>query len=109
MNLTKFFIHTATYWSRGTPDGFGGYSWSSPTEISVRWESKNEIFKDEQGEDQVSNAIIYTDQDLEIGAYIYKGSSAATDPTTLADSHEIKQVNATPSIDGTQELIKMFL
>jgi len=109
LNLSKFFVHTATYWTQGMPDGFGGYSWGSPIEYSVRWEDRNEKFIDEEGVEKLSQAVVYTNQDLAVGDYLYKGSSAASDPTTLTDAYPINQTAVTPSVDGSQSLVKAYL
>lgn len=44
MNLSKFLNQTAVYWAPRANDGYGGLTYSSPVEVSVRWALKQEEF-----------------------------------------------------------------
>ena len=109
MNIDRLLNQTATYWVKTGNDGFGGPTWSSPTEIDVRWEYRNELFKDDEGVEHTSTSIVYMTDVLSIGDYLYEGSSSASDPTTVNTAYEIKQVNKTPSVDASQELVKVYI
>ncbi len=56
--LETFLNQKATYWI-GTSDGYGGYNWSKPYTIDVRWQQKREITRDSNGEEVVSNDQIW--------------------------------------------------
>jgi len=96
--LTRNLRQAATYWSPGTPDGFGGTSYGSPTPMKVRWEERGELFLDSAGQESVSHSIVYTRIDVEIGGYLFLGSSTATDPTGVSGALEIRMFRKIPSL-----------
>lgn len=101
---------SATYWPRGsTPDGFGNLNFSPPLSIKVRWQDKNELFRDEQGNEAMSSAVIYADRDLSIGGYLYLGESAVADPRTVTGAREIRQRGVSPSLNQPVALHKFWL
>ena len=88
-----------TIWQPGVNDGFGGFTFPAPTLIKGRWEQKQELFKDPNGEELMSEAIVYVDTDVAIGQYIAEGDqTAVADPTTLSDAHRIKQYTKIPDL-----------
>ena len=100
---------TATYWSPGTNDGFGGVSWGAPVEVKCRWEEKVQQFIDFSGNETVSNAIVYVDTDVETMGYLFEGTSASTDPTTLSAAKQIRLYNKTPSLKANIFERKVYL
>lgn len=82
----------ATHWT-ATPDGFGGYNYTTPVIMSCRWERKNKVFRDSQGEELTSIALVYLSSDVEIGDYLFEGESNAADPTTLTEARRVRQFN----------------
>lgn len=83
----------ATHWV-ATADGFGGFTFGSPTDLNCRWEKRNETFRDSQGEEVTSNALVYLSADVAIGDYLFEGESTAADPTTLGeDARRVRQFN----------------
>lgn len=90
-----------TYWAKQAPDGFGGYSWTAPTTFLGRWETRTELFIDPDGNEKRSRARVFVPQDVEIGGYVYLGTSAAADPLSVSGAYEIREFRKTPSVDGT--------
>lgn len=88
--------HTATYWGNPQPDGSGGESFDAPVTLSVRWEERAIQDFDDHGEEFVSNAVVYAKQDLDIGGYLYLGTSADSDPTGVTDAYKIRQFRSIP-------------
>lgn len=82
----------ATHWV-ATADGFGGFNYSTPVELKCRWEKRFETFRDSQGEETTSNALVYLSADVEIGDYIFEGVSTVADPTTLVEARRVRQFN----------------
>ncbi len=82
----------ATHWV-ATANGFGGFDYTTPAEIKCRWEARQETFRDSQGEEVTSNALVYLASDVEIGDYIFEGASVAADPTTLDRARRVRQFN----------------
>ena len=88
-----------TVWEPAANDGFGGFTFPAPTLIKGRWEQKQELFKDADGEEQMSEAIVYVDTDVSVGQYIAEGDQTAiVDPETLPNAHRIKQYVKIPDL-----------
>ncbi len=108
--ITRNLLQNVTYWSRGAPDGFGGFAFSSPVTIKGRWEQRTDLFKDPQGNEQRSSARVYVDTDVELGGYIFLGISAATNPTAEAvGAREILDFRKTPNLRATQHERRVLL
>lgn len=98
---------TLTYWAPGGNDGFGGTSFASPVSISGRWQNRQVLFRDADGRERVSEAVVYVSQELATGGYLYRGESTASDP--VADAKEIRAKQASPSLGNEQTLHKVTL
>lgn len=107
--IANMLNQTATYWSTPTPDGYGGYSFSTPTSVSCRWENREEIFINSQGVEERSQAVVYLEQDVVEGGYLYLGTSAQGNPKDQAGVWKIKAVKKSPNIAGDTFLRKVWL
>lgn len=103
------YIQPATYWGAPQQSGFGGKTFASPQAILVRWEESSELFIDANGEEKRSRAIVYSLLPLEEGGYLFKGTSAASDPTTLDDAILIKRADSIPDIRNLNQTNRNFL
>lgn len=102
MNLEQSLIHTAVYWGNPQPDGYTGYLYDDPIEISVRWNDEQRRYLGKTKDlstytELVSNAVIMVGQDLSLGGMIAK--------TTLNDltSSELPGENDAWEIKGKTE------
>lgn len=93
---------TATYWGSPTPDGSGGHTYASPVALTVRWEQRAMEERSPENQVFVSLAVVYVQEDVDIGGYLYLGTSVASDPTSVSDAFEIKQFRKIPNLRGTQ-------
>ena len=101
---------TATYWGNPTPDGWGGYTFDAPVEIDCRWEDTSKLFISAQtGKEERSRAMVFVDQDVVVGGYLYLGSSTGTKPEEVTGAFEIKSFGKTPSVKATKFLRKAWL
>lgn len=123
MGISKFIesicVQPAVYWAPGTPDGYGGMSFGSPTAISVRWDEKTQLVINQTGQQVVSNAEIFVTSEKEVGGLIYLG--ALTDwqtggthyqkpPLTIAAVKMIIAKTKTPMIKSNSEFVhKIFV
>lgn len=97
----------ATYWPPAGNDGFGGILYGSPEAVKVRWEEKSVLFRDPQGNEVMSNAVIYVSKQLEIKGQLFLGVSASSTPPV--GSREIRQVGQSPDLTQTKVLHKVWL
>ena len=69
-----------------------------------RWEDTQKKFVNAAGEEEVSKAVIYLGQDVDLGGWVWLGdiddvsSADQDDPENLAGAHEIRAFNKTPNI-----------
>lgn len=100
-------LEDATYWSPAGNDGYGGTAFNSPTAVKVRWQNRAVLFRDAEGRERTSEAVVYIDQDVETGGYLYRGVSAAAEP--VDDAKEIRQRAESPALDNSYSLYKAML
>lgn len=96
------FRDSVTYWPAPTPDGSGGNTFGAPQAIKARWERKNELAHDMNGEQFISFARVYTDDvvTLSVGGYLYLGTSVATDPGDVKGAYKIRAFERIPALRG---------
>lgn len=113
--FSEYMEQTATYWEPGVPDGTGGLDFSSvtPVLITCRWQDKSELFRDQQGREQISNAVVYPDRAVAIRGYLalgdHTGSDDPDDPREVEGAAEIRAIQKSPSLDGSETLHKVML
>ena len=110
---TKNLLDTLVYW--GTPSRKGiVVTFAEPTEINGRWVDKAEMYKDNEGREQLSQAVVLVDQDVDVGGYLMKGDltylpSDDSAPHEDEDAYEIKQFQKATNIRGTKTVRKVWL
>lgn len=106
---------TAVYWQCTGSDGRGGYTYGDPQEIKCRWAEKNELVRNNEGEQVVSNAEILTTRTLSSEGMLYKGtlsdldSSQQDDPETVQGAYKILRTNKIPTIGVNDSINKVYL
>jgi hypothetical protein len=105
--ITRNLNQNITIWTAGATDVYGTPTWSSPTTIKGRWEDKQIKTVDYQGNDIISNAIVYTEIDIALGDYVYLGISADTTPPTSA--REVRNYSKIPDLKNKMYLRKIIL
>lgn len=104
MNLTRNLKQTIVWWRKTGKDGYGKPVLADPIEIAGRWEDKQRKIVS-QGEEIISQAMIFVDRDIAIGDWLFLGrlsdlsSSEEASPFVLAK--EVKSFDKTPNIKGT--------
>lgn len=96
------FPQTATYWALSGNDGFGGMSFSTPTSVSVFWQDVQQKYMNENGEEKVSKAKVFLEQDVTVGSYLYLGTSTESSPYDVTGAYEIKSFSKIPSLDASE-------
>lgn len=102
---------TAVYWATPAKDGYGGFTWDDPIEISCRWVDSNEVIlvrtaRAGAGEEIVSRAKIHVSQDVDEQGMLFLGElddltvAEKADPTTIARAYSIKKFDKVPTISG---------
>lgn len=105
--ITNSLKQKAVYWGGPASDGITGRTFDASVELSVRWEDRNELFKDSAGQERTSRAVVFVSQDVDLGGYLYLGtlasldSSEGVDPLELDEAYEILQFAKIPDRSGT--------
>ena len=111
--LTRKLNQTVVYWGNPSQRGDGGFDFDDPVELDGRWEFKQEKFVDSIGEERISLSVVYFDQDVDIGGYLFLGELADLDsdedPETQDGAQRIMQFLSTPNISNTESVRKVWL
>lgn len=95
MTYTHNMPQTATYQPPVGQNGFGDPQFGAAVDVLCRWQDKADLFRDAQGREVVSSAVVYVAQVVEVGG--------------LLDGREIRNVALSPSLDGVTQLVKAWL
>jgi hypothetical protein len=90
-------LEDATYWPPVFTHASAGVTFGAPVPRKCRWEDRAEKFVDTEGKERISRAVVTVDADVEEFGRLYKGTSAASDPRTVA-SHPISFVERVPRL-----------
>lgn len=104
---TESMPQAATYWPPTGNDGYGGTGLGDPEARACRWQDHSELFRDAQGREVLSHAVVYVDAAVELGGFLYLGETEEATPP--AGALEVRQVAASPSLDGSEVLNKAWL
>lgn len=113
--LTSKLKQTAVFWANRVEDGQGGATFDEPVELSVRWEQKQEMFADANGQERRSDAVVYVSRDVAVGEYLFLGgladlsSAEEGNPLIVDGAHEIKKLEKTPDFSGSRYVRKAWL
>jgi len=83
--------HTAVYWGNPQSDGYGGYTYDDPVEISCFWMGESDVAKDEKGNEIVTKAKVYVLQDIDEQGYLWKGKLADLTATQKSDPKQVDE------------------
>lgn len=114
--LTKNYKQTAVYWGNPQDDGYGGKTYDDAVEINCRWEDKQQLMADDNGEQLLSRSIVFTNIELDYNGLFYNGSINDLDsdeienPRTIENICIIRRVEKTPYLGSTTVFLrKAFL
>lgn len=105
--LTGTLLDTVTYWSRSGVNDEGHGSYNTPATMTARWVNTQTILRDLNGEEISSEVIVYCNVVLNVGDWVYLGSSASSTPPDSA--HEIKQKAVRRDLAGNETVYRYFL
>ena len=113
--IAKWLNQTAVYWGTPVYGGAGGRTFAEAAEISVRWEDKQEVYRDQAGAEHTSSAVVFVNEDLDLGGYLFLGeltdlaSDELLQPQTVAAAREVRYVGKVPSVKADMFVRKVML
>lgn len=124
--VEKFCVQVAVYWGSPQNDGYGGYTYDDPIELSpddkngVRWNDKNELdvgwtTSGYPGNLKLSKSQVMVLQDLDFNGYLYLGTLAElnaaysdiSDPMKIDGAYPIKRMDKIPMVFKTDEFVRI--
>lgn len=111
--LKKISVQQAVYWGAPVNDGYGGFTYSAPVEIPVRWESSTEVITAADGTQYTSRAKVIVNQDVDEEGYLYLGSLSdltaeeKADPSIVYKAWKIRRFDKVPMIFKTDEFVRV--
>lgn len=105
--ITRMRKQTAVWWQRTGRDVTGDPSFADPVEIDCRWDDKQELFVDVNGDEKISRATVYVDRDMSPGDWLKLGeleSSTPDDPRDTTGAWEMRDWNKMPNLRATEYL-----
>jgi len=107
--ITKHHHQAITHWVRGEPDGWGGYAFATPVPLTGRWIEKQELFINQAGQEEKSQAVVLLGTDVSVGDYLYLGTSAVALPKNVTGVCEVKAFKKIPNLKATDYVRKAWL
>ena len=113
--ITDNLKQTIVYWGLPNPTGYGGFTFASPVEVLGRWEQKSQLFINNAGQESRSIAIVYVDQDVVEGGWLFLGEISDIDsglvdtPENVPEARQIRGFRKTPNLDATLFERKVWL
>ena len=101
---TRNMTQDATYFPPDGQSAFGDLAFGSPVAVKVRWQNKADLFRDAQGREVMSSAIVYVDQPVTVGGRLGLGTL-----TDANEAREIRNAGESPSLRGDTTLVKAWL
>lgn len=110
----NMFNQNILIWGNPVPDGYGTYTFDTPTSRKVRWEDKIEVIKDADGQERVSESRIYSDEEFTNGNWVLQGILSDLDseddsPRDTEDAYEILSTGAVTDIKNKNTLYMAYL
>lgn len=109
MSYTSHLKQVCTVWTVTGSDLYGKSTYASPVTKACRWEEKTEEVVDKHGETYMSKARVFFAESIPLESYVYLGTSAAADPTTVSAAREVRQVATTPDLRALKSLQVAYL
>lgn len=103
----------AVYWGSPSDDGYGGFTFADPVDIKCRWEYRRDLVTSD-GDQVVSEAMVFVSRDLEEKGYLYLGStedisSANEDDPTSSEvgAYQIKRFDKLPVMNRKGDYLRV--
>ena len=98
----------ATYWPPVGRERDGSVEFGPPEQICVRWQDKAELFRDSDGREVTSSAVVFVGREVEVRGAIAQGKHDDESPYD-ASAREIRQLGVSPNLGGTEKIVKAWL
>jgi len=108
-NFARHLNQDVTHWSVSGTDGYGGFTFATPTLLQGRWEEKQELFINQDAEEVLSNAICYLNTDVVAGDYVALGDETAEADPTAVEGFRVRSFGKITDLSALKALRKLWL
>jgi hypothetical protein len=98
-----------TYWPPLAESKFGVPAVGAPTLLQGRWEERNERVRKPNGDEIVSTAVVFVDQDVFNGGHLYNGDASMDPDPHSAGALEIQAFVSVPDIRSVTKERRAYL
>ena len=116
--IEKVTVQTAVYWGSPQNDGYGGFTFADPVELSppangVRWVDKIQVVVASDGSEVTSDSEILVNQDLDLDGYLFLGklsdltNDEKADPMKVNGARLVLSKSKIPMVRSTTEFVRM--
>jgi hypothetical protein len=115
--IKKVCVQTAVYWGNPKDDGYGGFTFDDPVNISCRWEDKTQIVSTMDGQETSSDSEVLVTEDLDYNGYLYLGTleelledyteEELANPMNVPTAKAIISKSKIPMIKSTKEFVRI--
>lgn len=103
-------LQTITYWAFDSGiNAWSDESFDTPVTLSGRWEDTVIRYMDLEGNEVVSDAIVYLNQDVTERGFLYLGESSASDPKEVQGAYPIRKYQKVPTFRLGDFIRKAYL
>lgn len=97
--IVKLFTkQRCVYWGTPVSDGKGGYTFAAPVEINCRWDDKQELMEDYDGNKLSSQASVLVNIDIDRRSYLANSTLAELQVIATAKGYDINDPRAFPDV-----------
>lgn len=115
--VSPYMVQDAAYWPPASVnDGYGGITYGMVQLIKCRWQDVQTVMRDAQGDEFVTDAVVYPNTEVVEGGLLALGdfsgdldSSGDLDHLTIPGAREIRKVNQSPERLTGRILFKAML
>jgi len=111
--ITRMRKQVAVYWGAPVADGEGGFTYAAPVQFGCRWDDRTVLFVNYKGEETISSAVIYPDQDMVFNGSLWLGTLVAlqaaypttyTNPRLVVNTRVIMGIGKIPNLRASEYL-----
>lgn len=103
------YLQTLTYWGNPQPQGYGGFSYDAPVQISGRWQDSDALVRDERGQQIRAESEVFVSQAVEPGGYLAVGEHTEPNPLDVPEARRIAMPSNINSISGRFRTRKAYM
>lgn len=115
----RFCVQTAVYWGNPQNDGYGGFTFDDPIELSpddnngVRWDDRVNLEYNKDGNILLGMARVLCVQDLDEQGYLYLGTlddlsgEDTSKPQNIDKAYIIRRFDKVPMVRKADEFVRI--